>query len=320
MRAIRGCISTMIKWGNASAIQDDLISLMGELDEDRTVEEKGDLSVCRSENFHNALRDLNDSLMPTRAHGLICLKRLILAGDETVLQNWKRVLQHLEICLSDGESYIYLSAINTLAALCLRKTDQTLPILLQAFENQERTIQERLNVAEVIVRVSRNLQESPKYSQLFFRTFMRSLKDPDEMIRVSTLSKMGHFCSHLGSALEPFVGEIFHTVYSLIRNDESLSVKRASLMMLHLTLTGIDGQLFQVRSISCCSRIKLSFPPEQMIQKYGSQLHSLMQEAYTNDPDDVSRLHAQLVLEEMDRIAGERIYSLSKSASHHQIK
>ena len=322
--AIRECISGIVKCGNASCVRDELVSLMTELDDASSNRETGDLSVSLSDNFHDALRDLNDPLMPTRAHGLICLKRLIMSRDATVLENWKRVLQLLDISLADGDSYIYLSAINTLAALCLTNTDQTLPILLQAYRNEDRTIQERLNVAEVIVRVSRSLGESaPKYSHLIFETFMHSLKDTDEMIRVSSLSNLAHFCARMGSSLKPFMGELLHSVQSLIRNDDSLLVKRAGFMLLHLTLTGIDGHSFEVRFTfpGTQSRpFRMSFIPEQIIQEYGSRLHRLALEAYTSDPDDVSRLHAQLALEEMDRIARDRICCLTKSGACDRIK
>lgn len=238
-----------MKSGNNGPHDEELASLLSDLNErDDEVSGRAEVSIDhQKETFDDALRDLNDPLMPTRAHGLIRLKRLILSGDEVVLQNWKRVLQLLEISLSDGESYIYLSAISTLAALSLRKTEQSLPILMRAFRDEGRTIQERLNVAEVIVRVSRNMGESvADHRQLFFETFMQSLNDKDEMIRISSLSNLAHFCSSLGSSLKPFVGELFHVVRSLIVSDESLQVKRACFMLLHLTLSGIDGQSFEV--------------------------------------------------------------------------
>lgn len=239
--------------GRIPSLNEDLESLMSDLDE-KGVHERASSEVSihdkKKETFDDAMRDLNDPLMPTRAHGLICLKRLILSGDEVVLQNWKRVLQLLEISLSDGESYIYLSAINTLAVLSLTKTKQSLPILMRAFGDEDRTIQERLNVAEVIVRVSRSLGESAsEYQQLFFETFMHSLKDKDEMIRVSSLSNLAHFCSSIGPSIKPFVGELFHSVRSLMVSDDSLQVKRACYMLLHMALCGIDGQSFNVSCI-----------------------------------------------------------------------
>lgn len=239
-------------------IREALTSILVELDDTQNMSKKteGELGVENVENFQSAMRDLNDPLMPTRAHGLVCLKRLILAGDVNIEQNWKRVLQLLEISLADGESYIYLSAINALAALSLTKPDQTLPLLLHAFQDEDRTIQERLNVAEVIVRLSKSLGESaPKYSNQIFGTFMHSLNDPEEMIRVSSLSNLAHFSSRLGLSLEPFLGELLHTVQSLIRSDESLVVRRACFMLLHLMLTGIDGQSFEVRFKSILCRL-----------------------------------------------------------------
>jgi hypothetical protein len=253
VQAIKSTITEITKSAKKSSHKEDLESLMSDLDEKQDDYKCSEVSSDhkKKETFDDAMRDLNDPLMPTRAHGLICLKRLIVSGDDVVLRNWKRVLQLLEISLSDSESYIYLSAINTLAALSLTKTEQSLPILMRAFRDEDRTIQERLNVAEVIVRVSRSLGESvAEHQQLFFETFMQSLKDKDEMIRVSSLSNLAHFCSKAGSSIKPFVGELLHSVRSLILSDDSLQVKRACYMLLHMTLCGIDGQSIDV---SCYS-------------------------------------------------------------------
>lgn len=53
--------------------------------------------------------------------------------------------------MQDEESYIYLSAINTLAALALVHTDEVLPILIESFNDKHRAEMDRLKVGQVIV-------------------------------------------------------------------------------------------------------------------------------------------------------------------------
>ena len=196
----------------------------------------------------DALRDMNDPLMPTRAHGLISLKRLIEDGEEAVLRDWKHVLRLLEASLADTESYIYLSAINTLAALASIKTEQVLPILLQAFECEDRTLQERLNVAEAVARVSKSCDQSTlAISSLAFPVFLRSATSGDDVLRVSSLSNLGFLCARLGSSLAPFLEQVMHVADHAIRNDPSRDVRRAALLMLQLMLTGMQGSSFEVR-------------------------------------------------------------------------
>ena len=62
-------------------------------------------------------------------------------------------ISHHQECLQDEESYIYLSAIDTLAALSLAHTDEVLPILIESFNDKHRAEMDRLKVGQVIVRL-----------------------------------------------------------------------------------------------------------------------------------------------------------------------
>lgn len=232
--------------------KEEVESLFRTLEDAEKKDESCDLSpTTKCGGFVEALRDLNDHLMPTRAHGLISLKRLIESGDQTVHQNWKRVLQLVEASLSDPESYIFLQGINTLSALSLSRTDQVLPLLLQAYQNKDRAIQERLNVGEVIVRTSKSCPESlKKHALTYMRTFMGTLKDEDELIRVSSISNLGHFCSGLAAEVQPFLSDLVQAIVPRITDDHSSQVRRASLMFVHMTLSGIDGYSFDVSTQS----------------------------------------------------------------------
>lgn len=130
--------------------------------------------------FKQAIQDMNSNLMPERAHALITLKKLIYSKNSNIQTNKAQLITVLRVrlifdspgeilernpsqisiffqtflhqeCLQDEESYIYLSAINTLAALALVHTDEVLPILVDSFNDKHRAEMDRLKVGQVIV-------------------------------------------------------------------------------------------------------------------------------------------------------------------------
>ena len=68
--------------------------------------------TSKKESLEQALKELNDPLMPTRAHALVTIKHLIMARDCETLDKKDRVIQLLQSAVADEESYIYLLAVN----------------------------------------------------------------------------------------------------------------------------------------------------------------------------------------------------------------
>lgn len=203
---------------------------------------KGEMSQ-----FAASMRDLNDQLMPTRAHALVSLKHLINGRDEETMSNSQRLLDLLKVCLVDPESYIYLAAINTLAAMATVKPKRTIPFLTEAFLNDHRTVQERVNVGEVLIQLSKRLGEmAPYYSRDLMNCFFIGLKSNDPAIRISTLSNLGQLCSVLGFAMSSYINEALSAIKALLQTDECLEVRRASVMFLSLVVNGLDKDSLEV--------------------------------------------------------------------------
>ena len=194
------------------------------------------------------------------------------------------------MCLSDPESYIYLSAIKSLAALAIICTDDVLPVLIEEFHDNQRTHQERVNVGEVLVQLSKSIGDfAHHYSKQFIHCFLIGAKSPDEIIRVSSLSNLGQFCSILKFSLGNYIVEIMLCVESLIKTDPSSEVKRAAIMLLNLILNGIEIDNIEV------------------IQDQLKRINRLLKQVYNNSffSDDVLKLHAELALEQINRIGRE---------------
>lgn len=192
------------------------------------------------------------------------------------------------MCLSDSESYIYLASINALAAFAIVNTEDILPLLIEEFQNKERTLQERINVGEIMVILSKQIGDiAPYYSKQIMHCFLLGCKDEMAEIRISSLSNMGQFCSTLRFALQSYITEVVICIESLLQTDPMIDVKRATIMFLHLMLNGLDKETFEPLSVEI------------------KKIYLLLKRIYSTTLDDTLQLHAQLALEQIDRIGKE---------------
>ncbi|CAG2110004.1 unnamed protein product [Medioppia subpectinata] len=246
--------------------------------------------------FELAMTELNDPIMPARAHALIKLKQLIYAKDKQLLDNRSQLINALKMCLNDTESYIYLSAVNTLSTLAIQCTDDVLPVLIQEFADSERPVEERVKVGEVLVRLSKCIGDfGHHYSRQYITCFLNGAKSPEPAIRISSLSNLGQFCGSLRFALKPYLVELMSCVEALLKTDHSIEVKRSSVMLLHLMLKGIDRDTIEA--------------VDQLLK----EIYRLLRHVYSTTIDDILQLHAQLAINEIDRIVKEMFQNRSTS-------
>lgn len=205
--------------------------------------------------------------------------------------------------MQDEESYIFLSAINTLAALALNHTDDVLPILIESFNDKHRTQMDRLKIGQIIVYLSKQLNEMAHcYAKPIMNMLFRASKDECALIRVSALSNLAEFCSVLKFKLNIYITEIMSCIKFTLQSDPSIEVKRACIMYFHLLLNNLD----------------LNTLPA--IQSELNNMTQLLKRTYDLTLDDLIRLHAQLALEQLNRIAYECIKSLENVPTSVQFK
>lgn len=253
---------------------------ISELDPDRCCERRS-----KKESLAQALRELNDPLMPTRAHALVTIKHLILGRDPETLDEKDRLIQSLQSAVADEESYIYLLAVHALAALALTQTDHLLPVLIRLYLDDDRTIQERINLGEALLQLIKNLGDfAAYYSRPLIDCFYSGITHQEPIIRTSSISNLGQLCSILKYSLKPHINQIMIGIKCLIQTETDLQVKRSAIMFLHLLLNGLDSDCIQVIS-------------DQL-----PEIYRLVKLVYTNSLDDVMQLHAQLAYEQLDRI------------------
>ena len=107
---------------------DDLKELNGKDDEDKLPENSNEKKLSELE---QAYKELLDPLVPVRGHGLITLRRLVEKGDSSALDQHDVLMGIFRENLGHNDSYIYLSAIQGMAALAGRRAKEALPVIVK---------------------------------------------------------------------------------------------------------------------------------------------------------------------------------------------
>ena len=204
--------------------------------------------ICsQNDEYSNCFKDLNDALIPVRAHGLVTLRKLIEKRDERVMDD---VNKTVNICLKNlkhEDSYVYLAAVQVLIALADCKPDLIMDVLIGEFKsgNVSLDLETRLKIGEVLTKSIRNFNELvPKYGPKLIDCFLVGCKNPEEFIRSSSLSNLGETCKLLKYSLGHSIFEIAQCVSALIDTDPSVHVKRSAIMVIKMIIEGLGNENF----------------------------------------------------------------------------
>lgn len=233
------------------------------------------------------LAELNDPLLPVRAHGLINLRKLVLSKNPVATKNLEKILGIFENQLNDEDDYVYGNAIQGLAALADIHSERIIPVLTKEFENEKRGELTRLKLGESLLFVARRCgQTLPKWAPLFMNAFLRSLRSSLASIKASTLSNLAQLCKMLRFALHPYIVEIISSVVSILQIEKDSEVRRGAVFLIHFLFRGLGLDVFQVLDI-----------------KQRNQLYDQLKIVYNSDlEDDVTKFHANEALKEYSRI------------------
>ena len=173
--------------------------------------------------FAEALSFLKSSLLPSQAHGLIQLKKLIETREREAVSNIDTLTTIFKEHLRHEDSYIYLAAINGLVAVSSICPQKVLEILCAEYSQLEATsgagldretgvlhakqtlttgrrrseqaVQWRLKVGESLVKVVQGCGELlPQFSDLVLSAILSNVHDEDSIIRASSLSNLAEVC------------------------------------------------------------------------------------------------------------------------------
>lgn len=196
-----------------------------------------------------AINDICDPLLPTRGHGLLSLTKLIEKKDKEILERKQFVLNILQQNIINKDSFIYLNAINGLAALADIFPDTILNLLCEEYSDSSRKdaadySEVRMKLGEVLVKVTKVLGEmAPQYKPLLLNTFLIGAKDDDDLIRSSSLSNLGEICRVLGYKLGSIFTEVLVCVHAIISTDKSPQARRAAVTVIRQLFVGLDQDI-----------------------------------------------------------------------------
>ncbi|KAM8891988.1 transport and Golgi organization protein 6 homolog isoform 2-T2 [Spinachia spinachia] len=251
----------------------------------------------------NWLLEACDPDVPTRAFALRVLTQMVQRGNPEAAHNQEKLLMLFLENLEHEESFIYLSAIQGLAALAESYPERVLERLLKDFQhgpscttsNKEHSLEFRLKVGEVLMRASRAMGElSTHLGRPLISVFLQGTRDPDQSVRASSLSNLGELCPRLDYTLGTLAQELCSCLTAMIKTEKHAEVRRAAVHVITLLLRGLSDKTTQVLS-------------DVLLDLYRA-----LKWVVRADPDDVSVLHAQLALEEMDDIMRRFIFPEQK--------
>ncbi|XP_033898912.3 transport and Golgi organization protein 6 homolog isoform X3 [Acipenser ruthenus] len=242
-----------------------------------------------------------DPEVPTRAAALRTLTRMVQNRNAEALHNQDKLLTLFLENLEHSDSFVYLSAIQGLAVLSDVFPEQILLRLLKEFEESPKemkkphSLETRLKTGEALMRATRALGDlAPRFGTPLIHAFLRGTRDSDSTVRASSLSNLGELCQRLHFALGAVVHELSSCLTALIKTDSEAEVRRAAVHVIALLLRGLSDNATQVLS--------------DVLR----DLYRVLKHVVQHDRDDVTVLHAQLALEELDDVMRRYIFPAQK--------
>lgn len=245
-----------------------------------------------------ALHDACDPLLPVRGHALVQLAKLLQQRDKETVAKKEAVLCLFKENLKNSDSYIYLGAINGIVAFASIKPDEAVKSLIQEYveissagSSSDRNPELRMKVGEILVKLIRNLGAvAPKFKNELLNAFLCGTKDVDHLMRASSFSNLGEVCEILGFRIGPVLRELLLCIRNTLNFDKAVEPRRASVMVVTHLLRGLEADTLNT------------------LQDAALELYRTLKDIYYNDKDDVVRLHAQLALEELGRLAKDFLF------------
>ena len=201
--------------------------------------------------FQKCLSELEDPLIPVQGHALIKLTNLVYSRDPDTLQHTTTLLQLFKEKLSHGDSYLYLAAINALVALALSlpsTSQQVLTTLCQEYaclsgrpnpkarlaydkdtgqplatstvtrdDSKSCDLETRMKLGEALVRVFRESSNMlPHFLGDIVASLLTGVRDPEPLIRASSLSNLAEICSAGRGVLATIITEVHIIMYMYV--------------------------------------------------------------------------------------------------------
>ncbi|XP_015262181.1 PREDICTED: transport and Golgi organization protein 6 homolog [Gekko japonicus] len=248
-------------------------------------------SLPGSRALQELLLSAYDPDIPSRAAALRSLSRLVEQRDPEVLKIRDKLLKIFVESLDHEDSFVYLSAIQGVVLLSDAFPEEVLPPLLARYESSPPGAQEawpvetRMKAGEALMRSTRALGDLVfSYRDRLIHVFLRGARDPEAAVRASSLSNLGELCQILRFQLGSVIHEVTLCLAAIVKSDHEAAVRRAAVHVVVLLLRGLSESATEV------------------LRDVLLDLYRLLKFVMQCEGDEVTVLHAQLALEELDAI------------------
>ncbi|CUS23132.1 LAQU0S08e02828g1_1 [Lachancea quebecensis] len=234
----------------------------------------GDFSELDADNefLQKALANVNDALVPVRAHGLYELRQLIERKSPVI--DLKYVLEVHARQLHDKEPFVYLNAIKGLTSLCEIEPEMTLSYLLNLFRNpgSKNSLDDTLKVGEVLlnyITIQNELfgGESAGTLVAICLEKIQQHENLDNRLRMSAMSILGVCLQTNPWGVRSQIPDILDCAFGILKlenrsqNSSSNLVRRSAVHLLHSLVSSSRLALFppqydRLRLVSFLSYVK----------------------------------------------------------------
>lgn len=122
------------------------------------------------EKYRDAMKSLQDDLLPIRAHGMGMLKEMALAKDPLVSsgEGLDQLLDIFVRLVQDEDSYIYLNAVKGLSAMTDAYGNQIIKKLGNIYSDDKQKLDNRLRIGEALLQTIQRCGDAlGKYGKAF---------------------------------------------------------------------------------------------------------------------------------------------------------
>ncbi|GAB6026738.1 transmembrane and coiled-coil domains-containing protein 7 [Chamberlinius hualienensis] len=240
--------------------------------------------------FQQLFKELQDSDIPIKGHALLNCTKLIQSKNEELLKDKEVLFEILMACLEHEDSYVYLLATQSVAALAVEYPNFTLPALLEKYSDQSNPLLQ-MKVGEVILKIIVQLNDVVViYRDRLINSFLNSSKSHDPVIRASGLSNLGELCKGLKFSLGNNINELFLHLSNFAKYDASPQVRSAAIQVITLLLRGLGKDAIKV------------------LENVLKEIYGLLKHIYAVDKDDVVKLHVEQAQKELDIICRDFLF------------
>ncbi|XP_029139068.1 transport and Golgi organization protein 6 homolog [Protobothrops mucrosquamatus] len=245
---------------------------------------------CTPSSLQELLSGAYSPDIPTRAAALRHLSRMVEQRDPGALKTREKLLKVFVENLEHKDSFVYLSAIQGVALLSDAFPQDVLPLLLTQYASAPMA-ETRMKVGEALLRTTRALGDLVfQHRDTLIHAFLRGVRDPDGSLRASSLSNLGELCQILGFQLGSVVHELASCLAAVVKTDHEAEVRRAGVHVVVLLLRGLSTKAVEV------------------LHDVLLDLYRLLKFVVRCEQDEVTVLHAQLALEELDGLLRQLLF------------